>query len=223
MNKPETRTRVGIFGNRLKAFTLAEVLITLVVIGVIAAITVPTLMAHHRKTEAAGRIKKFYSNMSNTLRLAETNEGVPAQNWDFDRLTEEEFFNKYLAKYMSYNKAVVETRGHSSAYWDYTVYLNDGTIMGLGYDGSEAMCFYIDINGDKKPNEFGRDVFEIDLFKSSVLASRKDLHPFDPYKCQTCSRQEVIDKCKVDYYWGYCTQLLAMDSWEFKDDYPFRI
>ena len=32
-----------------KSFTLAEVLITLVVIGIIAAITVPTIMANHKK------------------------------------------------------------------------------------------------------------------------------------------------------------------------------
>ncbi len=32
-----------------KAFTLAEVLITLGIVGVVAAITMPTLIANHRK------------------------------------------------------------------------------------------------------------------------------------------------------------------------------
>ena len=40
-----------------KSFTLSEVLITLVVIGIIAAITVPVIMANHKKTEASSKLK----------------------------------------------------------------------------------------------------------------------------------------------------------------------
>ena len=62
------------YKNKFRSFTLAEVLITLVIIGVIAAITVPTLMAQYRKKEYVTQLKKAYSTLSNGFKLAMTNE-----------------------------------------------------------------------------------------------------------------------------------------------------
>lgn len=50
--------------SRKIAFTLAEVLVTLGIIGVVAAITMPTLIDNHQKKVAATRLEKFYSMMS---------------------------------------------------------------------------------------------------------------------------------------------------------------
>ena len=66
---------------KIKAFTLAEVLITLVVIGIIAAITVPVVMANHKKTETAAKLKKFYSTMSNNIALQEIQSGLKTYEW----------------------------------------------------------------------------------------------------------------------------------------------
>lgn len=44
-----------------RAFTLAEVLITLGIIGVVAALTIPTLMSNHRANVTMQKLKKFYS------------------------------------------------------------------------------------------------------------------------------------------------------------------
>ena len=43
------------------AFTLAEVLITLGVIGIVAAMTLPTLIANYQKELIATRLKHFSS------------------------------------------------------------------------------------------------------------------------------------------------------------------
>ena len=43
-----------------QGFTLAEVLITLGIIGVVAALTLPSIVAHQRKVEDSSRLKKFY-------------------------------------------------------------------------------------------------------------------------------------------------------------------
>lgn len=51
------------------AFTLAEVLIALVIIGVVAAITVPVLFENYKKQETISRLKKAYSVISNGLRM----------------------------------------------------------------------------------------------------------------------------------------------------------
>ena len=50
-----------------KAFTLSEVLITLTVLGIIAAITIPTLMTAAQKHGFAASVRKFHSNLSNAV------------------------------------------------------------------------------------------------------------------------------------------------------------
>lgn len=58
-----------------KAFTLAEVLITLAIIGVIAAITIPTLMQKTQDQEFKSKLRKEYSVLSQAQELLETESG----------------------------------------------------------------------------------------------------------------------------------------------------
>lgn len=67
--------------NLKDAFTLAEVLITLGIIGVVAAITLPTLIANHREKETVSRIKKAYSTIQQAYIRAVDENGSP-ENWD---------------------------------------------------------------------------------------------------------------------------------------------
>lgn len=53
-----------------KAFTLAEVLITLGIIGVVTAMTMPTLIANYKNKELLTRVKKTYSTFYNAVNLA---------------------------------------------------------------------------------------------------------------------------------------------------------
>jgi len=46
-------------GNK-KGFTLAEVLITLGIIGVVASLTIPTLMANYQKVQYVTGLKRAY-------------------------------------------------------------------------------------------------------------------------------------------------------------------
>ncbi len=66
----------------LKGFTLAEVLITLVIVGVIAAITIPIIHNNYIEQVTVSKVKKFHSTMNQALRLAIANEGVSVDNWD---------------------------------------------------------------------------------------------------------------------------------------------
>ena len=49
-------------GKKILAFTLAEVLITLGIIGIVAAMTIPTLMSKYRKEDTLPNIKRFLAN-----------------------------------------------------------------------------------------------------------------------------------------------------------------
>ena len=52
------------------AFTLSEILITLAIIGVVAAITVPSVLTTTQKYQYRSALKKTYSSLSNALNLS---------------------------------------------------------------------------------------------------------------------------------------------------------
>ena len=58
-----------------RAFTLAEVLITLGIIGVVAALTMPSLIEHHQKQVVETKLKSFYSIMNQAIQIAAIDEG----------------------------------------------------------------------------------------------------------------------------------------------------
>ena len=62
-------------------FTLAEVLITLGVIGVVAAITIPSLIQKQTERATITKLKKEYSIMSNALMNAISEYGAP-EHWE---------------------------------------------------------------------------------------------------------------------------------------------
>src|SRR5574344_1031699 len=63
------------------AFTLAEVLIVLAVIGIISALTIPVLIQKAQERENIAKLKKVYSTLSNAFTLAVNSDGTP-DNWD---------------------------------------------------------------------------------------------------------------------------------------------
>lgn len=58
-----------------KGFTLAEVLITLGIIGIVAALTIPSLMANYQKTQYVAGLKKAYAEITEALRLMANDHG----------------------------------------------------------------------------------------------------------------------------------------------------
>lgn len=62
---------------RCRAFTLSEVLLVLTVIGVVAALTIPTLIQKIGNDQTVARLKKFYSTLAQaTTSIAAENGGA---------------------------------------------------------------------------------------------------------------------------------------------------
>ncbi len=59
----------------LKAFTLAEVLITLAIIGVVAALTIPVITKKAFEQEAVSKVKKHYRNIADIVQQWQVEEG----------------------------------------------------------------------------------------------------------------------------------------------------
>ncbi len=79
-----------------KAFTLSEVLVTLTIIGIIAALTVPMVMGNHKKVEYATKLKKGYSLLSSAIKLTEQNINLPINKWTPSMGSNASFYNSYL-------------------------------------------------------------------------------------------------------------------------------
>ncbi|MDR1167626.1 MAG: type II secretion system GspH family protein [Heliobacteriaceae bacterium] len=63
-----------------KGFTLAEVLITLGIIGVVASLTMPTLIQNYQEKATVVKLKKIYSMLSQAYQSASMENGDPT-NW----------------------------------------------------------------------------------------------------------------------------------------------
>ena len=58
-----------------KGFTLAEVLITLVIVGVVAALTMPSLVTNYKKHATEVQFMKLVSTIQNATNMARTENG----------------------------------------------------------------------------------------------------------------------------------------------------
>lgn len=66
-----------------KAFTLAEILITLSIIGVVAALTIPILIQNNKTQATIAAVRKIYSTLDDASRLAIKDNGDPT-NWSLE-------------------------------------------------------------------------------------------------------------------------------------------
>ncbi len=96
------------------AFTLAEVLITLGIIGVVAAMTLPALIQKNNNRVVETRLQKFYSTINQAIQRAEVDYGdkkywyQDTNHIDTDKdgnpvkgsSTVEKWWNKYMAPYI---------------------------------------------------------------------------------------------------------------------------
>ena len=88
---------------RKHAFTLAEVLITLGIIGVVAAMTLPTLIQKHQKKVTVTKLKKAYTTLAQVIQKSYADNGsaldyLPAGQEITADVTEN-FFNTYYLPY----------------------------------------------------------------------------------------------------------------------------
>lgn len=169
-------------------FTLAEVLVTLGIIGVVAAMTLPPLIGYYKFKVWAVEFKKVYSLLQNTINIGIVENGISKcymyypggisyqlENGDCSAL--QEFLITTLnlkeiqidkTNYASEGK--VRANGGSSINWGCAydhklaiskVYqLNDGTYLMLDL---KNLSVIIDVNGEKGPNKWGYDVFFMNL------------------------------------------------------------
>ena len=162
------------------AFTLAEVLITLGIIGVVAAITLPTLIKNYQKQVYVTQLKKVVNTLENNSRKILADEGVdslqdtPLYSPDLDEKRNfklnKEYFEKHYkltplsesTEYAIMMKSIFDDVGSTTDNY----YSNDGACI-TTLNGQSAFLYYdhfniiVDINCAKRPNKVGYDRFAI--------------------------------------------------------------
>lgn len=182
-----------------KAFTLAEVLITLGIIGVVAAMTLPALITSNRNKQMETGLKRSYSLIQQALEMyqAETGERLKADG-SLAYLELAPKLKKYfkVVKDCGYAystdpenlKGCVPARSDSSTglyktfngkadmnMWfldDIQYILNDGSILFFENSNASLTRLYIsvDVNGfGQRPNRLGQDLFIFQLDKNGKL------------------------------------------------------
>lgn len=214
-----------------KGFTLAEVLVTLGIIGVVAALTMPALIANYKKTEYSARLKKFNSTMQQAILMYNTDSGEVPGTWgepENNSEAVEEYWQKHFAPYFQ-NVVKLEKARNEYTSWrnGFIVYFGDGTKLGLSKGGTIDLKY--DVNGDKLPNKYGRDqyIFLLQKGNFSPYNWRGDISNIEPpegeenYTTDMNDRNNLVRLCKRDT--TFCSQLLQLDGWEYKPDYPHRL
>lgn len=176
-----------------KGFTLAEVLITLGIIGVVAAMTIPTLMNNIQDSEFHTAAKKAFSTISNaTERIVYENSGTIWDNSSANSVIISKNMADEYAKYFSFITEDTNDKIQSQTILcyksnyacmppvsaRYALLLKDGMTLKFYSDqscsntlstGNGARCgdVMVDTNGNKPPNMYGRDVFDFFIVKDN--------------------------------------------------------
>ena len=201
------------FFNTKNGFTLAEVLITLVIVGVIASMTIPTLVHRYKKQEVASKLKKFYSGMQQALNSYLYSESMNAEQLIFPDDTINnyskslEFWNNSIGKYLVTIKKEYVNDAHPR------IYLADGSTFTFRIAYNETMHIFYCINGSCR----GSEDFD---GKNSFLFSIKEGKLYTGLGTDM-SRQNCLNNCKREDSRYYCSRLIQMDGWQIKDDYPW--
>ncbi len=220
-----------------KGFTLAEVLITLAIIGTVAALTIPAVVRNYQKQQTIVKLKKAYSTLTQAYNNSQAENGM-YQTWDKAiNIGAEEYFNKYWKPYFKVAKVCTTYQNcgyeHSTPY----LYLNGERLALYAVQPTSRTTFYnqdgvlytffvytgdvvvetaannnifVDINGSKKPNMVGRDLFYF-------VRTDKGIYPYGYNE----SASAIKTKCSKDNLGNCCAAKIARDGWEIKDDYPW--
>ena len=223
------------------AFTLAEVLITLGIIGVVAALTMPALIANHKKTVVETRLKKFYSSINQAIKMAEIEYG-DKEDWQVKDT--DDFWDNYLSKHLNY---INVEDSQSSSYNNKIVSFADGSavIINIYYSSTwdettngGHFIFCPEAKHCKKPyttenmeKDKGKRNFTFGFWPNETRSGFKyhQNKGVEPYKVWWNGDQETLYTdstygCNTSASSGklYCAAVIQNNGWKIPKNYPIR-
>lgn len=207
-----------------KGFTLAEVLITLGVIGVISAMTLPTLIQTHRNHTVEAKLKKLYSVMNQALNMSEAENGNKA-DW-VNELATMEGTEKYLLPYLKTTKTEEDDDNiylyladggilvHRKNYYYDWYFLTNKKESCMPYDeaGKCQFWFYykpFDDEGAVHQTEKTKQFEPYDRIKNDL-----DANTFDWNSACSVKKGDNLQ---------YCTKAIQVNGWKIPKNYAYRV
>lgn len=208
-----------------KAFTLAEVLVTLGIIGVISAMTLPTLVKNHQRQVYVTQLQKVVTELSQAAEKAtQDNNAISLDETKYNSNNAngaKNFLNDYFK--VVKNCGTDLTPCFASSYKTLNgktftlltpinvVSLASGAAISVvgnslyySYDYHGYLQLQVDVNGQQGPNILGRDLFYVELYSDGKVAenynSGDDWH---------------ADYCGDDFNYGFgCLTKIMRDGWK---------
>lgn len=182
--------------NKISSFTLAEVLITLGVIGIIAAMTLPALITRNQNKALEAALKKNYSILLQAFDMYQAEHGERLKP---DMIGGSNTQTSLKAQIMPYFKVIADCGRNSNThpacipniatnthnpyktfngnlpqltlFDDGQFVIEDGSIILIeDMQGSNNKFISIDVNGrNKNPNKWGHDIFTFQLMDNGQI------------------------------------------------------
>ena len=171
------------FSLKSAAFTLAEVLVTLGIIGVVSAMTVPTLMQNYQRQSYVTQLHKTYNEMSQALLRYQTDRN--ALNLREAGMSSQAEVNNFISSYFKVVNSCLDSSTVTPCFANQSEYKkisgatasgfdNDADGLGMSFvlangtsirpwlsNGRNFIVMVVDVNGQKGPNILGRDFFDM--------------------------------------------------------------
>ena len=170
---------------RFFAFTLAETLIVMGIIGIVSALTLPNLNASTGEKEKVAKVKKIYQNLTDAFGRAQAVYG-PYDEWiqasDSTHVSQSTRFAERITEFMKVSKtcSLLATNNEciSNILKDLssggTILTGDDSYKFITADGTsiaikmDVLKIYVDIDGPNKgTGVFGRDAFTFIIDKEN--------------------------------------------------------
>ena len=212
-------------------FTLAEVLVTLGIIGVVAAMTMPTLMSNHQRKVYVTQLQKVYTELSQAAKRAITdNNAISLDETKYNQNNAngaKNFLHDYFNIVNDCGTDLTPCFGDSYMTLEGTdmtlqtpvvaVSLASGASISVFYnslfyrsDGDHGQLqLQVDINGAEGPNILGRDLFYMELYSDGKVAEHYNASSYnDDYI------ESDFECCKSGATYGQgCFSKIVNDGW----------
>ncbi len=227
------------------AFTLTEVLITLGIIGIVAAMTIPNLITNYQKKQTVTKLQKAISVLNQAYKLSYDENGDLSPE-EQAALGASEYFKKYWEPYIKVNQFCESAQdcGYAS---NPPMYMINGQLTDWGWGSNSTRTLFstmdgfvyfiissywktldqvqvsnpvvfVDLNGDGKPNRLGRDIFELIL-----VSDGKGVQPYGT----NLSNDDVDKYCSYeasiyDSDTVTCVEKIKRAGWIIDSSYPWK-
>ena len=222
----------NVFGLKF-GFTLAEVLITLGIIGVVAAMTLPSVIQKHREKVLETGLARFYTTINQAFKASELENGEQ-QYWEYTD-NSCEFYKKYLAKYL---KTVRWECGYYNTISHGTSKVNDDRFVGIYLPSGDMAVFSYGraftymvkaqkhykaynalMSGGDDQDLYGRKLFPFEIMRTRDNNKRDGVEPFDGLRIY--SDEQIRERCIQ--YPSRCVEMIRRNGWKIPEDYPYKI